>query len=364
VVPTWPLRDEPGHGYFFLAPYRSVIAFPTPSGGYRIFCVRDDPDPTHNDPPTLEELRGLVAGASGIRDLRLSLTEPVWLSRARFADRVAPALRRGRVLLAGDAAHSWAPIGGHGMNVGILGAHNLVWKLAAVHRGEAADSLLDSYDIEQRAMAHNVIRDMRRNIMEMLLPPMAHRARAALLRVGIPTNGFQRKSEWMMSDFGRHHRRSPLSWHRAGRGGLRAGDRLPDLMVLADASRLTATRPGAAGATAPADATAPAGAGEPRPVRLHSLLAYDRWTVLVHAAATDARTLAALRDTCARSAAAIKVVPISDTGNGGGKPPGRPQDVLVVRPDGYLGLVARLDQPDTLRDYLATYLRGQRPRPD
>ncbi|GAA1824424.1 FAD-dependent oxidoreductase [Luedemannella flava] len=347
VVPTWPLSDAPGHGYFFLAPYRSVIAFPTPSGGYRIFCVRDDPDPSQTQQPTLDEFRGLVADAAGIPDLQLTLTEPVWLTRARFADRVAARLRDGRVLLAGDAAHSWAPIGGHGMNIGILGAHNLAWKLIAVHRGEAADALLDTYDVEQRRLAHDVIRDMKRNVMEMLLPALAHRARAAVLRLGLPSERFQLRSEQMMSDLGRHHRHSRLSWQRSRHGGLRAGDRLPDVRVTVDASALTPALPG--------------GAGVGQPVRAHELLGYDRWSVLLRASSADDAKLAELRDACAAASVPMRVLPVSPTDRDG-RLLAHPEDFAVVRPDGHVGLVARLDRTDLLRDYIATFLRGS-PQP-
>ncbi|MCZ0978837.1 FAD-dependent monooxygenase [Streptomyces diastatochromogenes] len=105
--------------------------------------------------------------------LRLDPTEPLWLNRARFSDRVAARLRHGRGLLAGDAAHAWAPVGGHGMNVGILGAHNLAWKLAAVHRGQAGEGLLDTYCHEQRRMAVRYVREMRFNFMELPLPRWA-----------------------------------------------------------------------------------------------------------------------------------------------------------------------------------------------
>src|SRR4051794_17861252 len=137
VVPSWHLPDHPGQGHFFLAPSRSVIAFPTPAGGYRIFCVRDDPDPEMKAPPTLEELQTLVAGAAGIPDLRLELTEPVWLSRSRFSDRIAATLRSGRVLLAGDAAHAWAPIGGDGGKLRQLGAPNPARKVGGGPPGQA-----------------------------------------------------------------------------------------------------------------------------------------------------------------------------------------------------------------------------------
>ncbi|NMH99979.1 FAD-dependent monooxygenase [Pseudonocardia acidicola] len=335
VTPSWPHSDEPGQGYFFLAPHRSVIAFPTPAGGYRIFCVRDDVDPGRTDAPTLDELRDVVAEAACLPDLQLKLTEPVWLSRARFADRVAARLRSGRVLLAGDAAHSWAPIGGHGMNVGILGAHNLAWKIAAVHRGQADDAVLDSYSAEQRALAFRVIRDMRFNIMEALLPPLGHRVRSAVLRVALTSAGFQRRGEWMMSDFGRNHRKGPLSWQRT-RGfvpGLRAGDRVPDVTVVPAAPPAVAD-----------------GA-----VRLHDLLGYDRWTLLLSSARADAATVQALRDACAPCPAPVVVLPVT-AAPAAARQLGRADEIALVRPDGYVGLVAPLGRVDLLRDYLSTFL--------
>jgi len=61
--------------------------------------------------------------------------------------------RWGRVLLAGDAAHRHPPTTGLGLNSAIQDAHNLAWKLAAVLKGEAHDSLLDSYEAERRPVA-------------------------------------------------------------------------------------------------------------------------------------------------------------------------------------------------------------------
>ena len=57
------------------------------------------------------------------------------------------------MLLAGDAAHACSPIEGHGMNGGIQDALNLGWKLALVATGKAPDALLNSYDVERRAIA-------------------------------------------------------------------------------------------------------------------------------------------------------------------------------------------------------------------
>jgi 2-polyprenyl-6-methoxyphenol hydroxylase-like FAD-dependent oxidoreductase len=65
----------------------------------------------------------------------------------------AEAFRRGRVFLAGDAAHAMPPTGGFGGNTGIADAHNLAWKLAVVLRGGAGPGLLDTYDAERRPIS-------------------------------------------------------------------------------------------------------------------------------------------------------------------------------------------------------------------
>ncbi|MGW3150438.1 FAD-dependent oxidoreductase [Streptomyces sp. NPDC001177] len=72
----------------------------------------------------------------------------------------------GRVLAAGDAAHTFPPTGGFGMNTGIQDGHNLAWKLAAVLRGGAPDSLLDSYERERRPVAEFNARYSERNALQ------------------------------------------------------------------------------------------------------------------------------------------------------------------------------------------------------
>ena len=80
-------------------------------------------------------------------------------SAGRWADntRLVDTYRQGRVLLAGDAAHIHSPFGGQGMSLGLVDAANLGWKLAAVIRGDAAETLLDSYTAERRPAAQAVL---------------------------------------------------------------------------------------------------------------------------------------------------------------------------------------------------------------
>jgi 3-(3-hydroxy-phenyl)propionate hydroxylase len=71
--------------------------------------------------------------------------------------RVASTYRRGRVLLAGDAAHVNNPLGGMGMNFGLHDAHSLAQRLAKVWRGEASPDLMDQYDRQRRAIAEQYL---------------------------------------------------------------------------------------------------------------------------------------------------------------------------------------------------------------
>lgn len=81
-----------------------------------------------------------------------------WVSVYRFHQRIADPWRRGRVFLAGDAAHLMSPFGARGLNSGIQDAENLAWKLAFVERGWAGPDLLDSYAAERVPAARENLR--------------------------------------------------------------------------------------------------------------------------------------------------------------------------------------------------------------
>ena len=81
-----------------------------------------------------------------------------WVSRFTIQQRQAADLRKGRIFLAGDAAHVHSPASGQGMNVGIQDAFNLVWKIARVHKGVASKALLDTYSAERRPVSTNLLK--------------------------------------------------------------------------------------------------------------------------------------------------------------------------------------------------------------
>jgi len=107
-----------------------------------------DPD----SPLTLEELRASVARVLGAD---LPMTEPQWLTKTVGNSRQADRYRAGRVLLAGDAAHIFGS--GGSLNVGLLDAMNLGWKLVAQVRGDAPAGLLDSYHAERHAAGERAL---------------------------------------------------------------------------------------------------------------------------------------------------------------------------------------------------------------
>ncbi len=104
-------------------------------------------------------------------------TATSWTDRARQAT----AYRKGRVLLAGDAAHIHSPLGGQGLNLGLGDALNLGWKLAATIRGLAPEQLLDTYYTERYPIGAAVL-DWSRAQVALMKPTPEARALYAIVR--------------------------------------------------------------------------------------------------------------------------------------------------------------------------------------
>jgi 2-polyprenyl-6-methoxyphenol hydroxylase-like FAD-dependent oxidoreductase len=105
--------------------------------------------------PTLRDLsEGLIA----VYGTDYGIHSPTWITRFTDMTRQAAAYRKGRILLAGDAAHVHSPVGGQGLNTGVQDAVNLGWKLAQVVHGTAPESLLDTYHAERHPVAARVLR--------------------------------------------------------------------------------------------------------------------------------------------------------------------------------------------------------------
>lgn len=136
----------------------------------RILTVEfDGPPADRGAPVTAEELQASLRHTSGV-----DVTVTKVLTATRFTDnaRQVPDYRRGRVLLAGDAAHVHAPFGGQGLNLGIGDAVNLGWKLAATVQGWAPEDLLDTYSAERHPLGAWVLEWTRAQVA--LMRPESH----------------------------------------------------------------------------------------------------------------------------------------------------------------------------------------------
>ena len=138
---------------FFFAKDGILVVFPLKSGASRLIASRAGAVAREGE-LTLDEMQSI---ASALVPRPIHLRDPVWLSRFHLHHRGVDRYRRGRVFVAGDAAHIHSPAGGQGMNTGIQDALNLAWKIALVARGEAPERILDTYDEERRPVGQRLL---------------------------------------------------------------------------------------------------------------------------------------------------------------------------------------------------------------
>jgi 2-polyprenyl-6-methoxyphenol hydroxylase-like FAD-dependent oxidoreductase len=241
-----------------------------------------------------------------------------WFSTYRVHHRVADQFRKGCAFLLGDAAHIHSPVGGQGMNTGIGDAVNLAWKLAAVLRGRANPSLLDSYEPERIAFARRLVATTDQAFTGATSSgPIARRVRLNILPLLIsPLSKFATVRRFMfrtISQTAVNYRGSSLSEGRAG--PVHGGDRLP--WVKGDAN----------------------GVGN----NFLSLASLD-WQVHVYGDATGE-----LRAVCDDRKLPLQVFPWRPAIRQAGL---RRNVVYLVRPDGYVALVDPTGQATTITSYL------------
>lgn len=252
-------------------------------------------------------LQAMLERRTRRNDLRLH--EPEWSSLWRSNTRLAARYRAGNVFLAGDAAHVHSPAGGQGMNTGIQDAYDLAWKLCAVAHG-ASPTLLDSYEAERRPVATHVLALSNARLAQALeAKNLAPRRDASTLQLDVGYRG----SALAVDD-------------RDDTASLRAGDRAPDATRL-----LTA-------------------AGERR---LFELIGGGRFTLLCFGATPpvprrvfDVKTLAVVER-------ATRPEHLVDREGQLAHAYGATERTLVlIRPDGYVGLISDAGEPRALARYL------------
>jgi 2-polyprenyl-6-methoxyphenol hydroxylase-like FAD-dependent oxidoreductase len=165
-----------------------------------------------------------------IEHLKFTIRKVNWFSTYRVHHRVAQSFRNRRVFLLGDAAHIHSPVGGQGMNTGIGDAVNLAWKLAAVLNVGAADSLLETYELERIGFARRLVATTDRVFTFVTRQgPVARRVRTKVVPRIVPLLvKFPPVPHFMfrtVSQTGISYRDSTLSEGAAG--AVHGGDRLP-----------------------------------------------------------------------------------------------------------------------------------------
>lgn len=144
--------DWTDHFHYCVGTDHFLMVAPLPGGHFRLLLS----DRGEAADPTLTPQQAFMRLLSKHYD-GITMGDVVWHSRWETWVRLADTFREGGVFLAGDSAHVHSTTGGQGMNCCMQDAFNLGWKLALVLKGHAKTDLLDTYEVERRPVAEQVI---------------------------------------------------------------------------------------------------------------------------------------------------------------------------------------------------------------
>lgn len=212
----------------FLTKDGIMAYFPFKGGRGRLIADQRPGTPHAGPEPTPEEIEEIIRKRCY---QPMTVSDCVWKAWFRISHRMVERYGKGRVWLAGDAAHIHSPAGGQGMNTGIQDAYNLAWKLALVAHGLAGPGLIDSYEAERMPVAKSVV-----NLTDrMTRTATVQNAAARQLRdwlvpvlTGIPF--LKEAVADRMAEVSIDYRGS--AWvENHGLGPVHAGDRAPDVVL-------------------------------------------------------------------------------------------------------------------------------------
>lgn len=177
-----------------------------------------------------EQLRFEDISDRAIRNMKVEVRKLNWFSTYRVHHRVTEHFGMGRAFLLGDAAHIHSPAGGQGMNTGIGDAINLAWKLKAVLRGQAPESLLGTYEVERRSFARKLVSTTDKGFTFATAEgPLANFIRTRMVPLVVPPLfKFEAMRHFLFTTVAQiaiSYRESAISAGHAG--DIRGGDRLP-----------------------------------------------------------------------------------------------------------------------------------------
>jgi 2-polyprenyl-6-methoxyphenol hydroxylase-like FAD-dependent oxidoreductase len=268
-------------------------------------------------------------------------------TRFHCHSKVATRYRSGRILLAGDAAHVCSPSQGHGMNSGLQDAFNLAWKLALVCQGHCSAALLDSYEAERRPVAKVIAAsgDAVERV-QCVRDPDERRARDEALGAEFADPTSRHHESVAEAELDIDYGSSPIvmgDQHEA----LAPGQRLPDRMEIylaSDEARMLHELSYRAGQTAVIigglSVHGERLAQLERSIQANRAVSIIGETIVLTARPDD-------RNLCAR------IAPAASDQLGIGE-----VTLLVVRPDGHVGLRADRDHLEALLAYQALLVSG------
>jgi 2-polyprenyl-6-methoxyphenol hydroxylase-like FAD-dependent oxidoreductase len=130
---------------------------------------------------TKQRARDWIRAAVGVDGLEPEvLSIGLWKLNSTVVERLV----QGRVVLCGDAAHQFPPTGGLGVNTGLQGMHNAMWKLAYFVQGKAGWPLVETYDAERHGVAQEITAQSLRNSINVM---RINAAAAARFESGLTT---------------------------------------------------------------------------------------------------------------------------------------------------------------------------------
>jgi 2-polyprenyl-6-methoxyphenol hydroxylase-like FAD-dependent oxidoreductase len=202
-----------------------------PMGGRRFRVMADNPinSQSKGTGPSLEQLQEIYDQRSHIP---AKLRDMSWSSWFRINSRMVNRLQVGRVFLGGDAAHIHSPAGAQGMNTGMQDMINLCWKLAMVMKRQAKPELLETYSKERIPIIQTVLK--KTEAVNNAIASESRLFRSVFNHIApwlVGMENVQDNAAEHMSQLALNYRESPLAGSSRHSGGLRAGDRLPDLPV-------------------------------------------------------------------------------------------------------------------------------------
>jgi len=210
--PQWGLRRD-AHGIHSLSKM---------DDGVRVRVLVTEPHVGSTTEPTLRDLSEALIAAYGT-DFRVH--SPTSISRFTDMARQAASYRKGRVLLAGDAAHVHYPTGGQGLNIGVQDAMNLGWKLAQVVKKTSPESLLDTYHAERHPVAARVLR----NTMAQVALLRSDDRTNALREIASELLGMDEPRKRLVAEMSGLDVHYDLGHYDLGEGHPLLGRRMPDL---------------------------------------------------------------------------------------------------------------------------------------